>query len=183
MGFTQGTIDFLFENRLHDSREWFGEHKQDYRALIVEPLGELVTELAPVMARVLAKLGVKRGMAVYGQDKLDEISVGAPTTVYEFSGDEITNYTITPEQFGLSRHDISELRGGEPRENAEIAKRILCGEKGAGRDAVLMNAGAALHIYKEISIEDGIELAAEAIDSGAALKSLEKYITVSNSVD
>ncbi len=189
---------FMFAQRYHSSMRYVGAVRKEIGIPTVfnilgpltnpahadmQLLGVYKEELAPVMARVLAKLGVKRGMAVYGQDKLDEISVGAPTTVYEFSGDEITNYTITPEQFGLSRHDISELRGGEPRENAEIAKRILCGEKGAGRDAVLMNAGAALHIYKEISIEDGIELAAETIDSGAALKSLEKYITVSNSVD
>ncbi|MDE7194885.1 MAG: anthranilate phosphoribosyltransferase [Oscillospiraceae bacterium] len=146
-------------------------------------LGVYKEELAPIMARVLSKLGVKRGMAVYGQDKLDEISVGAPTTVYEFNGDEIRNYVITPEQFGLERHDISELRGGEPKENAEIARRILGGEKGAGRDAVLLNAGAALHIYKEIPIEKGVELAAETIDSGAALKTLERYVAVSNSVE
>ncbi|MDE6031358.1 MAG: anthranilate phosphoribosyltransferase [Oscillospiraceae bacterium] len=189
---------FMFAQRYHSAMKYVGAVRREIGIPTVfnilgpltnpahadlQLLGVYKEELAPVMAKVLAKLGVKRGMAVYGQDKLDEISVGAPTTVYEFNGGEMTNYTITPEQFGLQRHDISELRGGEPKENAEIAKRILGGEKGAGRDAVLLNAGAALHIYKEISIEEGIELAARTIDSGAALKTLEKYIAVSNSVE
>lgn len=189
---------FMFAQRYHSAMKYVGAVRREIGIPTVfnilgpltnpahadlQLLGVYKEELAPVMAKVLAKLGVKRGMAVYGQDKLDEISVGAPTTVYEFNGDDMTNYTITPEQFGLQRHDISELRGGEPKENAEIAKRILGGEKGAGRDAVLLNAGAALHIYKEISIEEGVELAAKTIDSGAALKTLEKYVAVSNSVE
>lgn len=189
---------FMFAQRYHSAMKYVGAVRREIGIPTVfnilgpltnpahadlQLLGVYKEELAPVMANVLSKLGVKRGMAVYGQDKLDEISVGAPTTVYEFNGDEMTNYTITPEQFGLQRHDISELRGGEPKENAEIAKRILGGEKGAGRDAVLLNAGAALHIYNEISIEEGIELAAQTIDSGAALKTLEKYVAVSNSVE
>lgn len=189
---------FMFAQRYHSAMKYVGAVRREIGIPTVfnilgpltnpahadlQLLGVYKEELAPVMARVLSKLGVKRGMAVYGQDKLDEISVGAPTTVYEFNGDKMTNYTITPEQFGLQRHDISELRGGEPKENAEIAKRILGGEKGAGRDAVLLNAGAALHIYNEISIEEGIELAAQTIDSGAALKTLEKYVAVSNSVE
>lgn len=82
----------------------------------------------------------------------------------------------------MKRHDKSELAGGTPAENAEAARCILYGEKGAGRDAVLLNAGAALHILKGITIEDGIQLAADTIDSGAAMKTLEKYIKVSNEV-
>ena len=189
---------FMFAQRYHSAMKYVGAVRREIGIPTVfnilgpltnpahadlQMLGVYKEELAPIMARVLSKLGVKRGMAVYGQDKLDEISVGAPTTVYEFNGGEIRNYVITPEQFGLERHDISELRGGEPKENAEIARRILGGEKGAGRDAVLLNAGAALHIYKEIPIEKGVELAAETIDSGAALKTLERYVAVSNSVE
>ena len=134
------------------------------------------------MAKALVKLGVKRGMAVFGTDKLDEISVSAPTMVLEFNGDDFNKYEITPEQFGIARHDKSELVGGTPDENAAAAKRILSGEQGAGRDAVLLNAGAALHIVKGVSMEDGIKLAAQTIDSGAALSTLEKYIRVSNEV-
>ena len=115
-------------------------------------------------------------------DKLDEISVSAPTKVVEFSDGNFEEYGITPEQFGMKRHDKSELAGGTPAENAEAARCILYGEKGAGRDAVLLNAGAALHILKGITIEDGIQLAADTIDSGAAIKTLEKYIKVSNEV-
>lgn len=145
-------------------------------------LGVYKPELLMPMAKALTKLGVKHGMAVYGKDKLDEISVSAPTKVVEFSGDEYKEYEITPEQFGFTRHEKSELQGGTPAENAEAARKILSGEKGAGRDAVLLNAGAALHIARGITIEEGIKLAAETIDSGAALSTLEKYIAVSNEV-
>ena len=148
----------------------------------VQLLGVFKPELLMPMAKALTKLGVKRGMAVYGTDKLDEISVSAPTKVVEFSDGNFEEYEITPEQFGMKRHDKSELAGGTPAENAEAARCILYGEKGAGRDAVLLNAGAALHILKGITIEDGIQLAADTIDSGAAMKTLEKYIKVSNEV-
>lgn len=188
---------FMFAQKYHSAMKYVGPVRREIGIPTVfnllgpltnpahaglQLLGVYKEELAETLARVLVKLGVKRGMAVYGQDKLDEISVGAPTTVIEFKGEEFTKYTITPEQFGLQRHDISELRGGEPALNAELARKILAGEKGAGRDAVLLNAGAALHIVKEISIEDGVKLAAEIIDSGAALKTLEKYIAISNEV-
>lgn len=143
-------------------------------------LGVYKKELLMPMAKTLSKLGVKRGMAVFGQDGLDEISVGASTSVVEFEDDRFTEYEITPEQFGLVRHDISELRGGEPAVNAALAREILGGKPGAGRDSVLLNAGAALHIYKGITIDEGIKLAAETIDSGEALKTLEKFVTISN---
>ena len=145
-------------------------------------LGVYKPELLMPMAQALTKLGVKRGMAVYGNDRLDEISVSDSTKVVEFSEGEYKEYEITPEQFGFTRHKKSELAGGTPADNAEAARKILSGEKGAGRDAVLLNAGAALHIVREIPIEEGIKLAAEAIDSGAALATLEKYIKISNEV-
>ena len=145
-------------------------------------LGVYKKELLMPMAKTLAKLGVKRGLAVYGQDGFDEISVGAPTSVVEFEGDKFTEYEITPEQFDLERHSINDLKGGEPALNAELARKILAGEKGAGRDSVLLNSGAALHIYNGITIEDGIKLAAETIDSGAALKTLDKYAVVSQTL-
>ncbi len=146
-------------------------------------LGVYDESLLEPMSKTLVKLGVKRGMAVYGQDRLDEISVGAPTSIVEFEGEKFTKYEITPEQFGFTRHDMSEIRGGEPKENAAIAREILGGKKCAGRDAVLLNAGSALHIYKGITIDEGIKTAAEMIDSGKALETLEKYIKVSNSVE
>lgn len=189
---------FMFAQKYHSAMKYVGSVRREIGIPTVfnllgpltnpahatyQLLGVYNESLLEPMAKTLVKLGVKRGMAVYGQDKLDEISVGAPTSVIEFEGEKFTKYEITPEQFGISRHDISELRGGDPAENAQIARRILGGEKGAGRDAVLLNAGAALHITKGISIEDGIKLAADTIDSGKALKTLEKYIEVSNQVE
>ena len=91
-------------------------------------------------------LGVKRGMVVYGQDKLDEISVSSPTTICEINDGWFKSYVIRPEDFGLKTCDKSELKGGTPAENAETVRAILKGGKGAKRDAVLLNAGAALYI-------------------------------------
>lgn len=188
---------FLFAQKYHSAMKYVGPVRKEIGIPTVfnilgpltnpahanlQLLGVYKPELLMPMAKALTKLGVKRGMAVYGTDKLDEISVSAPTKVVEFSGDEYKEYEITPEQFGFTRHEKSELQGGTPAENAEAARKILSGEKGAGRDAVLLNAGAALHIARGITIEEGIKLAAETIDSGAALSTLEKYIAVSNEV-
>ena len=188
---------FLFAQKYHSAMKYVGPVRKEIGIPTVfnilgpltnpahanvQLLGVFKPELLMPMAKALTKLGVKRGMAVYGTDKLDEISVSAPTKVVEFSDGNFEEYEITPEQFGMKRHDKSELAGGTPAENAEAARCILYGEKGAGRDAVLLNAGAALHILKGITIEDGIQLAADTIDSGAAMKTLEKYIKVSNEV-
>lgn len=188
---------FLFAQKYHSAMKYVGPVRKEIGIPTVfnilgpltnpahanvQLLGVYKPELLMPMAKALTKLGVKRGMAVYGTDKLDEISVSAPTKVVEFSDGNFEEYEITPEQFGMKRHDKSELAGGTPAENAEAARCILYGEKSAGRDAVLLNAGAALHILKGITIEDGIQLAADTIDSGAAMKTLEKYIKVSNEV-
>ena len=127
------------------------------------------------------KLGVNRGMVVFGQDKLGEISMSAPTSVCEIKDGWFQSYEITPEQFGYTRCSKEELAGGTPAENAEITRSILRGEKGHKRNAVLMNAGAALYIAGEAEdMKSGIALAAELIDSGKALDTLEKLIEVSN---
>ena len=120
-------------------------------------------------------------MVVYGQEKLDEISMSAPTTVCEIKDGWVKNYVITPEQFGLERCTKEDLAGGTPEENAAITRSVLGGEKGPRRNAVLMNAGASLYIGgKADSMKDGIALAAELIDSGKALETLEKLIDISN---
>lgn len=138
--------------------------------------GALVTD----MAKVLMNLGVKKGMVVYGQDKLDEISLSAPTTVCEIAEGKLRSYEITPEQFGLKRCEKEELAGGSPKENAVITREILQGKKGPKRDAVVMNAGAALYIAgKAAEIEGGIRLAEAMIDSGRAKKQLEAFIRLS----
>ena len=120
-------------------------------------------------------------MVVFGQDKLDEISMSSPTTVCEIRDGWYKSYVITPEDFGMKRCAKEELKGGSPEENALITRAILKGEKGCRRDAVLLNAGASLYIGgKAGSMAEGIELAASLIDSGKALKTLGKIIEVSN---
>lgn len=144
-------------------------------------LGVYDESLLDTMPQVLTKLGVKRGLVVYGQDKLDEISASAPTSVCEINNGEYKKYTITPEDFGLERCSKEDLVGGTPAENAVISKAILKGEdKGPKRTAILMNAGAALYIAgKADSIQSGIALAAETIDSGKAYEKLEQFVALS----
>ena len=138
--------------------------------------------LVEPLAQVMANLGVDRGMVVYGQDSLDEISMCAPTSVCEIRDGKFTSYKITPEQFGYERCEKGALTGGTPAENAEITKAILKGEeKGPKRQAVCLNAGAALYIAgKAASIEEGVKLAESLIDSGAALKKLEEFVEETN---
>ena len=120
-------------------------------------------------------------MVVYGQDKLDKISMSAPTTVCEFKDGWFKSYTIAPEDFGFARCEKADLVGGTPEENAEITRSILRGEKGPKRNAVLMNAGATLYIGgKAETLKDGVTLAANLIDSGKALETLSRLIEISN---
>ena len=144
-------------------------------------LGVYDEYLVEPLAQVLVDLGVKRGMVVYGQDKLDEISASSPTRVCEIKDGWFRSYIIKPEDFGLPRCTKEELKGGSPQENAQITRAILKGETGPKRNAVLLNAGAALYIGEKAgSLQEGIELAARLIDSGRALATLEKLIEVSN---
>ena len=146
-------------------------------------LGVYSEELVEPLARVLANLNVKSAMVVYGQDGIDEISLSAPTTVCEVYDGIFESYEITPEEFGFKRCKKEDLVGGDPQENAEIALSILKGEKGPRRDVVLLNSAAAIHIAKhEISMQDAIAIAAEALDSGAALRQLEKFIAATNEI-
>ena len=148
----------------------------------MELMGVYDQSLVEPLAQVMANLGVNRGMVVYGQDSLDEISMCAPTSVCEIRDGKFTSYEITPEQFGYERCEKGALTGGTPAENAEITKAILKGEeKGPRRQAVCLNAGAALYIAgKAASIEEGVKLAESLIDSGAALKKLEEFIEETN---
>lgn len=187
---------FFFAQKYHTSMKYVGAIRKElgFRT-VFNILGPLTNPGSPVMqllgvydgylveplAHVLISLGVKRGMVVYGQDKLDEISMSAPTTVCEIRDGWFKSYVITPETFGLERCTREDLAGGTPEENAKITRDILGGEKGHKRDAVLMNAGASLYIGgKAESMAEGIRLAAELIDSGKALQTLESLIEVSN---
>lgn len=148
----------------------------------MELMGVYDQSLVEPLAQVMANLGVNRGMVVYGQDSLDEISMCAPTSVCEIRDGKFTSYEITPEQFGYERCEKGALTGGTPAENAEITKAILKGEeKGPKRQAVCLNAGTALYIAgKAASIEEGVKLAESLIDSGAALKKLGEFVEETN---
>ena len=148
----------------------------------MELMGVYDQALVEPLAQVMANLGVNRGMVVYGQDSLDEISMCAPTSVCEIKDGKFTSYEITPEQFGYEKCEKGALTGGTPAENAEITKAILKGEeRGPKRQAVCLNAGAALYIAgKTASIEEGVKLAESLIDSGAALKKLEEFVEETN---
>lgn len=187
---------FFFAQKYHTSMKYVGAIRKElgFRTVfnILGPLtnpgspkrqllGVYDEYLVEPLAQVLINLGVERGMVVYGQDKLDEISLSAPTTVCEVKGGWFKSYEITPEDFGFERCQKSDLVGGDPKENAEITRAILKGEKGYKRNAVLLNAGAALYIGgKAETMKHGVELAAELIDSGKALETLEKLIEISN---
>lgn len=140
-------------------------------------LGVYDKKLAEPMANVLANLGVTRGVAVCGEDGLDEITLTGETDVYEIRFGEITSYTIMPEQFGLTRCPLSELIGGTPEENAQITLDILTGkETGSKRDVVLLNAGMSLYLGIDgITLADGIQMAKELIESGKALAKYEEF--------
>ena len=187
---------FFFAQKYHTSMKYVGAIRKElgFRTVFnilgpltnpgapsLQLLGVYDAYLAEPLAQVLMNLGVKRGMVVYGQDKLDEISMSAPTTVCEFKDGWYKTYTIAPEDFGFERCTKADLVGGTPEENAKITRAILNGEKGHKRNAVLMNAGAALYIGgKAETIKDGVLLAAELIDSGKAIETLEKFIELSN---
>ena len=189
-------ICFFFAQKYHNSMKYVGAIRKElgFRTVfnILGPLtnpahpkrqllGVYDEYLIEPLAKVLMELGVKRGMVVYGTDKLDEISLSAPTKVCEIKDGSLHTYEIKPEDFGLSRCKKDDLAGGDPKENAAITLSILNGEKGAKRDAVLLNAGAALYIgEKAKSMQEGINLAARLIDSKKALKVLEDFIKVSN---
>jgi anthranilate phosphoribosyltransferase len=146
----------------------------------MELLGVYAEDLVEPLARVLANLGAKSAMVVFGQDGLDEISVSSETSVCETLNGSFRSYTMRPEEFGMRRYSKEELVGGSPAENAEITRRILSGEeKGAKLDAVLLNSAAALRVAKGVSMEEGLLLARNAIESGNAKRRMDEFISLS----
>ena len=187
---------FFFAQKYHTSMKYVGAIRKElgFRT-VFNILGPLTNPSSPKMqllgvydeylveplAQVLSSLGVTRGMVVYGMDKLDEISLSSPTKVCELREGWYKTRMITPEEFGFERCTKEDLKGGTPEENAAITKAILTGEQGHKRNAVLLNAGAALYIAgKADSMKDGVALAAELIDSGKAKETLDKIIEISN---
>ncbi|MCR5387758.1 MAG: anthranilate phosphoribosyltransferase [Lachnospiraceae bacterium] len=187
---------FFFAQKYHTSMKYVGDIRKElgFRT-VFNILGPLTNPGSPKMqllgvydeylvqplAQVLIELGVERGMVVFGHDRLDEISLFGETTVCEFKDGWMKNYVIKPEDFGFERCTKADLLGGTAAENAQITRDILNGAKGHKRNAVLLNAGAALYIAKKAdSFADGVKLAAQIIDSGEAAKVLDKLIEVSN---
>lgn len=189
-------ICFLFAQSYHTAMKYVGPIRKELGIrTIFNILGPLANpasanlqvmgvydeSLVEPLAKVLSNLGVKRALVVYGQDRLDEISASAETSVCEVKDGTFKSYTISPEQFGLTRCKKEELTGGTPDANAAITKAVLAGEQGARRTAVVLNAGAGLYVAgKADSIEEGIRLAEELIDSGKAEKKLEEFVKYSN---
>ena len=188
---------FFFAQKYHTSMKYVGAIRKELGIRTVfNILGPLTNPgkpnqfllgvydeyLVAPLTQVLIDLGVDTGMVVYGMDKLDEISACGETLISEFRNGWSRTYKIKPEDFGLTRGTKEELVGGTPEENARITRDILSGKiQGTKRNAVLLNAGAALYIGgKAKTMADGVRLAAELIDSGKATKTLEDYIRISN---
>ena len=190
-------ICFLFAQKYHAAMKYVGPIRKElgFRT-VFNILGPLTNPASPErfllgvydeylvepVAKVLDKLGVRNALVVYGQDKMDEISASAPTTVCELRNGFYRSSVIQPEDFGLTRGKKEELVGGTPEENAVITREILSGkERGTRRTAVLLNAGAAIYVGgKAGSIAEGVKLAAELIDHGDTMETLERYIRLSN---
>ena len=188
---------FLFAQKYHAAMKYVGPIRKElgFRT-VFNILGPLTNPAKPEMfvlgvydeylveplVKVLSSLGVKRAIVAYGKEKLDEISPNGPTTICELKEGYYRTSTIRPEDFGLVPGTKDELVGGTPAENARITKDILTGKiQGTKRNAVLMNAGAGLFVAgKAASLKEGVALAAQIIDSGKAMETLEKVIAVSN---
>lgn len=190
-------ITFLFAQKYHTAMKYVGPVRKDIGIPTVfnilgplanparaeyQLMGVYKEELVEPIAKVLSKLGVKKGMVVYGMDCLDEISLSDKTKVCEINNGEFKTYYIDPENYSMKLCKKEELVGGNPHENAQYIREILHGKKGPMRDVVVLNAGAAIHIVKDVTIEDGIKIAEEMIDSGKAEEVLNKLIKMSNEI-
>ena len=189
-------ICFLFAQKYHTAMRFVGPIRKELGIrTIFNILGPLANPaganmqvmgvydetLVEPLAHVLSNLGVKNAMVVFGRDVLDEISMAEDTAVCELKDGVFSSYVISPEQFGYKRCSKEELVGGTPEENAAITRAILSGEKGPKRDAVCLNAGAAIYVAgRAESMEEGIKMAEEIIDSGKAMEKLEQFIAATN---
>lgn len=192
----ESNICFLFAQKYHQAMKYVANVRSQIGVKTIfnilgpltnpagaknQVLGVYAEELVEPLANVLVKLGIKSGMVVYGQDCIDEISISDKTTVCEIRDSKITKYEISPEDFGIPLAKKSDIVGGDSKYNAEITRSILEGKKGPQRDAVLMNAAAGLYVAgKAESMEQGIKIAEQTIDSGKALEQLDKFIELTN---
>ncbi|MCR5837803.1 MAG: anthranilate phosphoribosyltransferase [Lachnospiraceae bacterium] len=191
-------ICFLFAQKYHTSMKYVGPVRKSLGTRTIfnilgpltnpaganmEILGVYDEALVEPLANVLINLGVKKGMVVYGQDVMDEITLSAKTTVAEIRDGKITKYEINPEEYGFKLCSKEDLVGGDAKENAKITRNILSGaEKGPKRDAVILNAAACIYVYNDdLSYREAIDVAKRTIDSGKALKKLNEFVEMSNS--
>ena len=191
-------IGFLFAPLLHEAMKYAVQPRRDIGIrTIFNLLGPLTNpamathqllglysgELVGPVAHVLKNLGSVRAMVVHGVEGLDEISLCGPTQVAELRDGAVQEYRIDPDALGLTRCRLEDLRGGNATESAAIVRGVLEGKKGAARDVVLLNSGAALYVSgNAASIAEGMGLAAESIDSGRAQKKLEGLVQMTNAV-
>lgn len=188
---------FLFAQKYHPAMRFVGPVRGELRLRTIfnvlgpltnpagasmEIIGVYEEELVEPIAKVLLNLGVKKGMVVFGQDTMDEITPSAKTTVCEIRNGETKSYEINPEEYGISICKKSDLEGGDGTENAQVTKDILSGKlQGPKRDAVLLNAGACIYVQNDdLTYEEAINIARETIDSGKAKEKLQDYIEESN---
>ena len=171
---------FLFAQNYHLSMKYVAGVRKEL-SISMEVLGVYERDLIEPLTDVLKNLGVKSAMVVYGMDVMDEISASAKTAVCELRDGQTRTYEISPEDFNMTISSKEDLVGGDAKENAEITLSILNGEKGPRRNAVILNSAAGLYVAGKVdSLEDGVKLAEEIIDSGKALNQLEKFIEVTN---
>jgi anthranilate phosphoribosyltransferase len=187
---------FLFAPSLHPAMRFVGPTRREIGIrTIFNSLGPLTNPagaryqllgvgdagMAVKVAQVLSRLGTGKALVVHSDDGLDEVSLGAPTTVHELVGNERKTYTVTPEEMGFERVPLFAVRTGTKEENADRLRAVLAGKAGPDRDYTLVNAGAALvAANKASSIKDGVAQAREAVDSGTAAKVLAAYVAASN---
>ena len=189
-------IGFLFAPLLHEAMKYAVQPRRDIGIRTVfnllgpltnpamashQLLGLYSGDLVGTVAHVLKNLGSMRAMAVHGLEGLDEISLCGPTRVAELNDGQVKEYLIEPEQLGLRKCRLEELRGGNAEQSAAIVRAILQGHKGPARDVVLLNSGAALYVSgRAATIQDGVRLGAESIDSGKAWQKLEQLVEMTN---
>ena len=189
-------IGFLFAPLLHEAMKYAVQPRRDIGIRTVfNLLGPLTNpamathqliglysgDLVGMIAHVLKNLGSVCAMVVHGMEGLDEISLCGPTKVAELRGGQVKEYIVEPEQFGLKRCRMEDLHGGNAEQSAAIVRGVLQGDKGPARDVVLLNGGAALYVGSSAAtIQDGMRLAAESIDSGKASEKLARLVEMTN---
>jgi anthranilate phosphoribosyltransferase len=189
-------IGFLHAPLLHDAMRYVAQARRQMGIRTIfnmlgpltnpagantQVVGVYAAPLTEMLAEALRVLGSTRALVVHGADGLDEISISAESKVTELSDGGLRTYTIAPEDFGLQRAPLDAIRGGDAQQNSAMILEILRGVRGPRRDIVLLNAAAALVASSRASdFTEGVRLAAEAIDSGAALARLERLVAFTN---